>query len=76
MHPIGPSHFFKWRQREDICRFPFQLILGILRQALWSRGARGLSASPPAKFFVGVPFFRRSFEIPFLKEVTKNVPEN
>ena len=39
-----------------------------------AEGAGGLSV--PTMFFVDVPFFRRAFEISFLKEVTKNVDEN
>ena len=31
---------------------------------------------PPRKFFVNVRFFSRALEVPFLKEVTKNVHEN
>ena len=76
MHPIGPSHFFKWRQREDICRFPLQDILGILSQACRNRGAGGSLAPPPQSFLSVCPFFRRSFEMSFLKEATKNVHEN
>ena len=33
-------------------------------------GGAGVSSASP-KFFVGVPFFRRALEMPFLKEVTK-----
>ena len=30
MHSKGPSHFFKWPQREDMCWVPFEHILGIV----------------------------------------------
>ena len=37
---------------------------------------RGPPPPPPRKFFVNVRFFSRALEVPFLKEVTKNVHEN
>ena len=30
MHPKGPSHFFKWPQKQDMSWVPFENILGIL----------------------------------------------
>ena len=38
-------------------------------------GQRGRQPPLP-NFFVDVPFFRRALEMPYSKEVTKNVHEN
>ena len=38
-------------------------------------GGKGV-VSPPQSFLSAGPFFRRALEMPFLKEVTKNVHEN
>ena len=41
------------------------------------RGEGRIGGSPARlKFFVNAPFFRTALEVPFLKEVTKNVHEN
>ena len=40
------------------------------------QGGRGLSAPSPQRFLSMCPFSRRAVEVPFLKEVTKNVHEN
>ena len=55
----------------------YQTYSQALCQSMGAGGGEGLSALP-LKFFVNVPFFsiRRAFEVPFLKEVTKNVDEN
>ena len=65
MHPIGPSHFFKWRQREDICRFPLQDILGILSQARRNRGAGGSLDPLPKVFCWCALFFADPLKCPF-----------
>ena len=61
----------------NICRISDVLSGPLPEHGGGGRGGEGLSALP-LKFFVNVPFFsiRRAFEVPFLKEVTKNVDEN
>ena len=39
-------------------------------------GGQGAVSPPPPKVLLMYPFFRRALELPFLKEVTKNVLEN
>ena len=58
----GPQLY--WRRDSDSS--------GLLEQG----GAEGSSARPPESFLLMCPFFRRALEVPFLKEITKNVHEN